>query len=200
MIFDPEVLTKHRLAYLKLRAISGSSRFYVLNIVRANGRISVSEIVQKSGIEQPIVSQHLSVLKKAGFVIAEKQKKEVFYQINHIEIDKMIRFSRKITNLPQHESNNLNDNYPEILKAYQNLKYLISRERIILLEFIEKKQEISVGALVELSSQSQSMVSQNLGILRNLHFVSFKQDGKSSIYFLNREEINRYKKALEQEI
>ena len=34
MIFDPILLQKYRLMYLKLRAITGPSRYYILNIIK----------------------------------------------------------------------------------------------------------------------------------------------------------------------
>ena len=82
MIFDPQSLQKYRLIYLKLRAVSGSSRFYLLSLINNQTSINVGKIVELTNMEQPIVSQHLAVLKKAELVEVIAMKKERYYRIN----------------------------------------------------------------------------------------------------------------------
>ena len=76
MIFDPILLQKYRLMYLKLRAITSPSRYYILNIIKNNPEINVTGLVEITNMEQPIVSQHLAVLKKASLVYSVVHLKE----------------------------------------------------------------------------------------------------------------------------
>jgi len=198
MIFDPKTLQKYRFAFLKLRAISGSSRYFILNIVRTNEPINVTGIVSISKMEQPIVSQLLSVLKKSEFVVSTSQKKEKIYSINHKEIKKIIAFCAEFSNQKTKSNAELSDSYTQIFQTYNALKYLLNPGRMILLEFLNKKGEMTVGQLTEETKLSQSIVSQNLSVLKNLNVVSNKIEGRKSIFFLNQDVLNRYKVLIEQ--
>lgn len=196
MIFDPKILQKYRLCFLKLRAISGSSRFYILNIVRVNQPINVTKIVEISGLEQPIVSQLLSVLKKADFISCVSKKKEKIYSINDVQIMSVIGFSAEFCDQKEKNSSELNDSYTQIFKAYTDLKSLLNPGRTILLEFLNKKLEMSVGELVEHTKMSQSIISQNLSVLKNLNVVENRMEGRKSIYSLYKETLDRYEKLI----
>lgn len=198
MIFDPALLQKYRLAFLKLRAISGSSRFFILNIIRTNESINVGKIVSIANIEQPIVSQLLSVLKKANFVKVRADKKEKHYSLNQAEIDSIIAFSVAFTENNKKADVILSDCYPQILQAYSSLKYLLNPGRMILLEFLDKKGETTVGELSEATQLSQSIVSQNLSVLKNLGVANNRLEGRKSIYFLNKNALAEYKYLIEK--
>jgi ArsR family transcriptional regulator len=44
--------------------------------------LCVSDVVKKTGVSQPTVSHHLSILRDAGLVNARRQGKQVFYTLN----------------------------------------------------------------------------------------------------------------------
>lgn len=196
MIFDPIILQKYRLAFLKLRAISGSSRFFILNIILKNEPINVTKIGEISGLEQPIVSQLLSVLKKAEFIQSVSYKKENKYSINSLQIKNIIGFSAEFCNQIEKSNAELNDSYTQIFKTYNNLKYLLNPGRTILLEFLEKKGELAVSELVEMTKMSQSIISQNLSVLKNLGVVTNRIEGRKSIYCLDKATLDRYEKLI----
>jgi DNA-binding transcriptional ArsR family regulator len=192
MIFDPNILQKYRLAFLKLRAIAGSSRFFILNIVLKNEPINVTKIGEVSGLDQPIVSQLLSVLKKAEFIQSIAQKKENHYSINSFHIKNIIGFCAEFCNQKEKSKAELNDSYTQIFKTYNDLKYLLNPGRTILLEFLEKQGELSVSELVEYTKMSQSIISQNLSVLKNLGVVENRIEGRRSMYILNKKTLDRY--------
>lgn len=196
MIFDPNILQKYRLAFLKLRAISGSSRFFILNIILKNEPINVTKIGEISGLEQPIVSQLLSVLKKAEFIQSVSYKKENKYSINSTQIKNIIGFSAEFCNQIEKSKAELNDSYTQIFKTYNDLKYLLNPGRTILLEFLEKKGELAVSELVEMTKMSQSIISQNLSVLKNLGVVTNRIEGRKSIYCLDKATLDRYEKLI----
>lgn len=198
MIFDPNILQKYRLAFLKLRAIAGSSRFFILNIVLKNEPINVGKIGEISGLDQPIVSQLLSVLKKAEFIQSVAQKKENHYSINSPQIKNIIGFCAEFCNQKEKSNADLNDSYTQIFKTYNELKYLLNPGRTILLEFLDKKGELSVSELVEMIKMSQSIISQNLSVLKNLGVVTNRIEGRKSIYSLDKTTLDRYEKLIVQ--
>jgi ArsR family transcriptional regulator, virulence genes transcriptional regulator len=198
MIFDPNILQKYRLAFLKLRAISGSSRFFILNIIRINEPVNVTKIVEISGLDQPIVSQLLSVLKKAEFIQSVSNKKEKFYSINSAQINNIIGFCAEFCSQKEKVDSELSDSYTQIFKTYNDLKYLLNPGRTILVEFLDKKGELSVNEMVEITNMSQSIISQNLAVLKNLGVVQNRIEGRKSIYSLNKITLDRYEKLIVQ--
>lgn len=72
-----------RKAALIFRAINHKLRQNMIHLIHASGKITVTELYKKMELEQPVASQHLAVLRRAGFVIAERDKKFVFYKVNY---------------------------------------------------------------------------------------------------------------------
>ena len=86
----------------RLRA-SGFARYFVATPLAAPVRIAivlqlresercVHELVDALGVPQPLVSQHLKILKAAGVVTGERSGREVLYRLadhhlSHIVID-----------------------------------------------------------------------------------------------------------------
>ena len=67
---DPElkidVLTLKKAA-LVLRAVNHKLRQQILKLIHQKGRITVTEIYVKLRLEQSVASQHLAILRKAGW-------------------------------------------------------------------------------------------------------------------------------------
>lgn len=62
----------------QLKAMAHPRRFQILAVLK-NGELSVGEIEKLSGIRQPMLSQQLSILRRAGLVNTRKCAKLVFY-------------------------------------------------------------------------------------------------------------------------
>lgn len=69
-----------------IRAINHSLRQQMLFLIHENQRMTVSTIYGKLGLEQSVVSQHLSILRNAGFVQTEREGKFIFYSVNYARI------------------------------------------------------------------------------------------------------------------
>jgi DNA-binding transcriptional ArsR family regulator len=195
MIFDPQSLQKYRLIYLKLRAVSGSSRFYLLSLINNQNSVNVGQIVEQTKMEQAIVSQHLAVLKKADLVEVMAKKKERFYSINKVEIEKVISLCKHLRKISEPTEIELKNAYSKISEAYKYFKLLLHPVRLALIEIMDRKGAASVNELAELSGQSQSIISQNLKLLLELDLVTKKEEGRKSIYSLNTEQL-RYLHSL----
>ena len=63
------------------KALSDPTRQKIMLMLEGKPR-SVSEIVNFFSLSQPTISRHLSVLKNAGLVEAEKKRQNVFYRLS----------------------------------------------------------------------------------------------------------------------
>ena len=66
-------------AALILRAINHKLRQQILKLIDEQGRITVTEIYVKLRLEQSVASQHLAILRKAGFVNTDRDGTFIYY-------------------------------------------------------------------------------------------------------------------------
>ncbi len=78
-----------RKAALILRSLNHELRQKILEMIDVNDKITVTEIYKALSVEQSIVSQHLALLRKAGFLKTTKNKKFIYYSLNRERIQKM---------------------------------------------------------------------------------------------------------------
>lgn len=90
-----DVLTLKKVA-LVLRAINHPLRQQILKLLHQHRRMAVSELYKKLHLEQSVASQHLAILRKAGFVVTEREGKFIFYAVNHARLKQVHQFSRDI--------------------------------------------------------------------------------------------------------
>lgn len=64
-----------------LRALSNESRLLVLCNLVANGELAAGELVERIGLSQSALSQHLAKLREEGLVETRKEAQSVFYRI-----------------------------------------------------------------------------------------------------------------------
>jgi len=70
-------------ASLILRAINHKLRQQIMRLLNQHGRMTVTEIYVKLRLEQSVASQHLAILRKAGYVNTFRDGKFIFYSVNH---------------------------------------------------------------------------------------------------------------------
>ncbi|MGN6294432.1 MAG: ArsR/SmtB family transcription factor [Chitinophagaceae bacterium] len=85
-------------ASLVLRAINHKLRQQILKLIDEQGRITVTEIYVKLRLEQSVASQHLAILRKAGFVNTERDGKFIYYTINTNRIEELNQFVESLLN------------------------------------------------------------------------------------------------------
>ena len=76
-------------ASLILRAINHKLRQQILKLIDEQGRITVTEIYVKLRLEQSVASQHLAILRKAGYVNTLRDGKFIFYSVNYSRLDQV---------------------------------------------------------------------------------------------------------------
>lgn len=85
-------------AAMVLRAINHKLRQQILKLIDEHGRITVTEIYVKLRLEQSVASQHLSILRKAGFVNTERDGKYIYYTVNAARIEELNNFVESLLN------------------------------------------------------------------------------------------------------
>lgn len=70
-------------AALVLRASNHDLRQRLLRFVHQRGRVRVGDLYRKLRLEQSVASQHLSILRKAGFVRTEREGRFLYYSVNY---------------------------------------------------------------------------------------------------------------------
>jgi DNA-binding transcriptional ArsR family regulator len=73
-------------AVLTLRALNHKLRQQLLKLIDEEKKITVTEIYIKLKLEQSVVSQHLAILRKAEIVSTERDRRFVYYIVNHKRI------------------------------------------------------------------------------------------------------------------
>lgn len=73
-----------------LRAMSNESRLLILCYLTERGELSVGELVERVGLSQSALSQHLAKLREEGLVATRKDAQTVFYRICDPKADQML--------------------------------------------------------------------------------------------------------------
>jgi len=71
------------------RGFSDPSRLSILDALR-NGALTVSEIVETTGLTQSNVSNHLGCLRDCGLVTAEQQGRFVYYELSDKRVGRLL--------------------------------------------------------------------------------------------------------------
>jgi DNA-binding transcriptional ArsR family regulator len=83
-------------AALILRAVNHKLRQQILKLIHQNGKMTVTEIYVKLRLEQSVASQHLAILRKAGFVNTLRDGKFIFYSVNYTRLDQVHNIAHEL--------------------------------------------------------------------------------------------------------
>ena len=83
-------------AAMVLRAINHKLRQQVLKLIDESGKMTVTEIYVKLRLEQSVASQHLAILRKAGFVKTDRDGKFIYYSVNTERLEELNKFVREL--------------------------------------------------------------------------------------------------------
>jgi DNA-binding transcriptional ArsR family regulator len=72
------------------RGLGDPSRLRILELLRAEGELSVGELVARLGLPQPKVSNHLACLRWCGFVEARREGRTVHNRITDPRVEAML--------------------------------------------------------------------------------------------------------------
>ncbi len=83
-------------AALILRAINHSLRQQIVKLISTNGKMSVTEIYIQLRLEQSVASQHLAILRKAGYVKTDRDGKFIHYSVNNSRLEEVNGFIKDL--------------------------------------------------------------------------------------------------------
>lgn len=83
-------------AALVLRAVNNDLRQQMLRVIHKAGKINVTDIYIKLRLEQSVTSQHLAILRKAGFVKTERVGKQIYYSIDYTRLKQVQELAQQI--------------------------------------------------------------------------------------------------------
>lgn len=81
---------------LILRALNHKLRQQILRLIADKGTVTVTEIYVKLRLEQSVASQHLAILRKAGFVKTKRDGKFIYYAPNLTRIRQINQITQTI--------------------------------------------------------------------------------------------------------
>jgi DNA-binding transcriptional ArsR family regulator len=85
-------------ASMILRAVNHKLRQQIMKLIDESGRMTVTEIYVKLRLEQSVASQHLAILRKAGFVKTDRDGKFIYYSINTDRLNELNEFVNSLLN------------------------------------------------------------------------------------------------------
>jgi DNA-binding transcriptional ArsR family regulator len=84
-------------------AIAEPRRRQIVELLAERGEQSVGTIVERTGLSQPGVSKHLSVLRKVGLVSASKDRRRRLYRLNAQELKVVHDWTRTFQRFWMHQ-------------------------------------------------------------------------------------------------
>ena len=77
------------------RGFSDPSRLSILDVLR-DGALTVTQIVEATGLTQSNVSNHLSCLRDCGLVTTEQEGRFVYYQLSDKRVGKLLNVADEL--------------------------------------------------------------------------------------------------------
>ena len=78
------------------RGLGDPIRLRIVELLRAEGELSVGELVVRLGLPQPQVSNHLACLRWCGFVEARREGRTVFNRIADQRVEAMLELAQSL--------------------------------------------------------------------------------------------------------
>lgn len=76
-------------AALIFRAVNNKVRLQILQHLHENAKMTVTALFVKLRLDQSATSQHLAILRKAGFVTTERDGKCIYYALNYKRLEEL---------------------------------------------------------------------------------------------------------------
>lgn len=81
-----------------LRALNHKLRQQMIKVIDEHGKITVTDLYIKLRLEQSVASQHLAILRKAGFVTTSREGKYIYYSLNMSRLEDIMRYTSQLLN------------------------------------------------------------------------------------------------------
>lgn len=78
------------------RGLGDPSRLRILQLLQDEGELSVGELVERLGLPQPKVSNHLACLRWCGFIEARREGRTVYNRIADSRVEGMLALAHSL--------------------------------------------------------------------------------------------------------
>src|SRR5467141_2259973 len=92
----PVTLRRSDLVAKYFRGLGDQTRVRILELLRDEGELSVGELVERLGLAQPKVSNHLACLRWCGFIEARREHRTVYNRIADKRVVKMLDLAQAL--------------------------------------------------------------------------------------------------------
>jgi DNA-binding transcriptional ArsR family regulator len=92
----PQAPAKADLVAKYFRGLGDPTRLYILEELRAAGELSVGELVDRLGVPQPKISNHLACLRWCGFVETRREHRVVYNRIADPRVEAMLELAQSL--------------------------------------------------------------------------------------------------------
>ncbi len=86
-----------RKAVLTLRSINHPIRQRIIEMLKENKKMTVTQIYVKLRLEQSVASQHLAILRRVGVVNTKRDGKFIYYTLNKARLNEILKFVKNLT-------------------------------------------------------------------------------------------------------
>ena len=90
----PQAPAETELVAKYFRALGAPTRLLVLGLLEDEGELSVGDMVERLGLPQPQLSNHLACLRWCGFVTDRRDFRTVYYRIADERVFQLVRLAR----------------------------------------------------------------------------------------------------------
>jgi DNA-binding transcriptional ArsR family regulator len=73
-----------------LKSIAHPIRISIVNALKNGEKLTVTQIHNHLGIEQPVTSHHLGILKEKGVLCSKRDGKNTYYYLKHLVLGQII--------------------------------------------------------------------------------------------------------------
>ena len=87
---EPDLIAKY------FRVLSDVTRVRILEMLDADGEVSVGDLVVRLGQSQPNVSNHLACLRWCGFVATRREHRAVYYRVADDRVGQLLELGRAL--------------------------------------------------------------------------------------------------------
>jgi DNA-binding MarR family transcriptional regulator len=203
-MISPNLLTKYRKTFLKIRSLQNKHRLYFFNLIDAQPEINVGDLTEKSGFDQALTSQFIAILRKAGFVKTRRDGRTIFYSTHKSEVCKLITLATSILSSKKVEfdamtsANLLSTNYNAIMRIHNILKILLNKNRLYILDYVLENPNKSIKQITEELCMKRGMVSLSLKMFCNIQFMIYEEHHTIMQFKINKPFFEKFNEAIEE--
>ena len=77
------------------QALAHPTRIAIVELLRDEGELAVTTMIERLGLEQANASQHLAVLRSKQIVVGRKEGNQVFYSLRDVILGKVLDLMRQ---------------------------------------------------------------------------------------------------------